>query len=201
MIREMIGDPSLTVNFTVISGERPGPEPIWPAVATGAAVLLAAAALAWWRRRAPVAVRPRRGIRILAAGAGGGGGALVQMASSGTMVTGAGGIGWDPMADSPLLVLFAHFLGYWLFAAMLVGTTDLLFDAFRPRRSRAWLVIGVPLFAAFIIAMLRATGWTDPLVIPPTRDQAIAVVASLAAGLIWWSWLPASWDPVAQVFE
>jgi hypothetical protein len=191
----------MTDSVIVLTIGPQAPAPLWPAVVAATLVLAAAAALAWWRRRAPVAVRPRRGIRILAAGAGGGGGALVQMASSGTMVTGAGGIGWDPMASSPPLVLFAHFLGYWLFAAMLIGTTDLLFDAFRPCRSRAWLIIGVPLFAAFIVAILRVTGWTDPLVVPPTREQAVAVVAALAAGLIWWSWLPASWDPVARVFE
>ena len=117
------------------------------------------------------------------------------------MFGGVDPFGWDPAGLYPFMMIAANFVGYWLFAAMLVGTTDLVFDAFRPRRSRAWLMLGAPLFAAFIVTILRVTGWTDPLVIPPTRDQAIAVVAALAAGLVWWSWLPASWDPVARVFE
>jgi MYXO-CTERM domain-containing protein len=190
-----IGDAPVTLHFTTVSGPPP---PIWPGFVMAAAVLLAAVVLAWWRRRAPVSPRPRRRTRIIVAGAaGGGGGALVKMAAPGTI----GGTGWGPYAPSPWMDLFVHFLTYWLFAILLVGTTDLLFDVLRPCRNRTWLFVGAPLFAAFIIAILRATGWIDPLVIPPTRDQAIVAVAALAAGLTWWSWLPASWEPIAHVFE
>ena len=168
----------------------------------GAAVLLAAVALVWWRPRAPASARPRRRTRIIvAAAAGGAGGALMKMASSGSILPGTDALGGRPWESSPSLDLFGHFLAYWLFALLLVGTTDLLFDALRPRRNRIWLIIGAPLFAAFMIAILRVTGWIGPLAIPPTRDQAIVAVAALAAGLAWLSWLPVSWRSVAHVFE
>ena len=202
MMHVMLGDAPLTVNFTVVSGPPPPPPPTWPAFLMGASVLLAGVALVWWRHRAPASRRPRRRTRIVvSAAAAGGSGALMQMAASGTILSGTRGIGWSPWEPSPTTVLFGHFVGYWLFAVLLVGTTDLLFDALRPRRNRTWLIIGAPLFAAFIMAILRVTGWIDPFAIPPTRDQAIVAVAALAAGLVWLSWLPGSWEPIAHVFE
>jgi hypothetical protein len=189
-----------SMTFTVSTGP-PAPTPIWPAVAMGAAVLLAAIALAWRRRRAAMAGRPRRLTRmVVAAATGGGGGALIRMTASGALFTEGRGIGWDPFGPSPG-ILPLHLLLYCLFAFALVGTADLLFDALRPRRSLLWLVIGAPVFGAFIIAVLRATGWVDPFVVPPTRDQAALTVAALAAGLSWWAWLPATWQPIAHVFE
>jgi MYXO-CTERM domain-containing protein len=201
MIGEMSGDAPQSMTFAV-STEPPAPTPIWPAVAMGVAVLLVAIALAWRRRRAPMSERPRRVTRmVVAAAIGGGGGALIRMTASGAIFTEGRGIGWDPFGPSPAILLPLHLLLYCLFAFALIGTTDLLFDALRPRPSLLWLIIGAPLFGAFIIAVLRVTGWVDPFVVPPTRDQAALAVAALAAGLSRWAWLPAAWRPIAHIFE
>lgn len=186
----------VTQTVILTTYEPSPPPPIWPVILTAVLVLLAAAAVAWWRGRAAGPTRPRRRTRILVAAGAGGGAALVQ-----AMAAATNGVDFSPSDPAPQLVLFVHFLVYWISAAVLIGMTDLLFDALRPSRSLAWLILGAPSFAAFIIAFLRITGWMDPLAFPPTRDQATVEVAAVVAGLIWWSWLPAFWDPVAEVFE
>jgi hypothetical protein len=87
--------------------------------------------------------------------------------------------------------MLAHFGGLSVIAVMLLGTADLLLDAFRPQRTQFWLAIAPPLLTAFTIAMLAGAGWLEPVSFPPDAMQLMLALAALAAGLTWWSYLPA----------
>ena len=131
---------------------------------------------------------------------GGAGAMTLRIASGGSSPDRSA---WDPGASQfdSIVIPFFDLLGYLLLAGLLIGTGDLLFDALRPSRNRFWLIAGTPLFALFVSGTLYATGSVGSVSIVPTTQQITLVVSALAAGLIWWAWLPMPHDEIAAVFE
>lgn len=189
----------MTQQVIVFTAEPQPPAPLWPAYVAAALVLALAVALAWWRVHRPRSGTPRRRTRIVVAAIMGGVGAMtLRIASGGTRPDVSA---WGPNASERGLIAAFDLLSYVLLAGLLVGTGDLLFDALRPSRNRFWLIAGAPLFALFIGGTLYATGSVGSFSVAPTAQQATLVISALAAGLVWWAWLPTPPDAMAGIFE
>ncbi len=161
----------------------PGPEPatdLWFAIAVAAMVLIAAGLLAWWRARSEFP-QPRRRSRILWASAACSAGLALIMIPTQFASTGLND------GDVGLHLVLGFVLGL-IPATMLFGTADLMLDYFRPRRTLIWLVISPFLFTAFIVGILAMSDWLQ--VLDTSRTGPAPIAAVLAAGLVWWSFLP-----------
>jgi hypothetical protein len=189
-----VNGPPEEFTFNLVSGPPVPPPNPWVGLAVGLAVIVAVAALARWRARRADQTPPRRRARILWASASGAG-AMTAMLVPEQLARNAP---FEPSIEFGLLV---HFVSMGVLALMLLGTADLLLDAFRPRRSRAWLAIAPLLLAAFVTGTLAATGWLGTVSTEPDPHQLMLVLAGIAAGLTWWSHLPAPANRSAGVFE
>lgn len=188
---------------TVYLDAGPAPEPLVSGALLAAAaglVVLAAVALAVRRRvRRGGSAPAARSRRIVAAGATFGA-VLAAMATAADLVAPAS----DWAAGGALeraLGLGLRFGAGALLGALLLGTADLLLDAARPRRTRAWLALAPPLLAGFVVGLLAATGWHGGIGADPGPGLPRLALAGLAGGLVWWSFLPLPGAEVAQLFD
>lgn len=173
----------------ILMAGPPSDDHPWIGLAVGAIVLIAAAALAW-RRAHGTAPTPSRSTRIVRAALTCGA-AMAAMRAPDEIALGGG----------PLESAFATFVPVAMLALILLGIADLLLDAFRPHRTRTWLLLAPPLLVVFFVGTLAATGWMDMVSAEADPGEAMLVIAVLAAALTWWSHLPEPGVDVARIFE
>jgi hypothetical protein len=171
-------------HLVVLTGPQPEPS-VWPALAV-AAVLLVAAAFFTWRRATMPDRRPaRRLARIIWSSLACAGGVTLVMAPAEIVSNLVVQTVPDVIAD-----LGIGFLGWAILAFLLFGSADLMLDAFRPRRTLAWLLTGPSLLTLYGVGFLAASEWLDGFDPGPAGPTPLAAV--LAAALVWWSLLPAA---------
>ena len=108
----------------------------------------------------------------------------------------AGSTDLSPLIGLAIILFLVNGTG----SLVLISVTDLVAVAMGARRKRAWLLIGIAVFAAAAAFALLAssTASTGRLVLTP--DLAALMTLAAAAALIWWSFLPVE-QPIATVFE
>jgi hypothetical protein len=100
-----------------------------------------------------------------------------------------------------VLVLILRMAGLAGFAFVLFGGADLFLEHFRPQPSRNWLMIAPPLFIGLTLGFVIASGLGNSFDVFPEAGYPVLIPAGGAAGLSWWSWLPAPHGQLAHVFE
>jgi hypothetical protein len=176
----------------------PGPavHPVpWAGLAVGAVLFAAVALLARRRAGQMQTAPPWRLGRIVEA-------ALVwAFVYQAMRMPGFGQLDYEGVGPVFLFGQLLLALGFAILAALLIGTADLLLDGLRPRRTRLWLLGGPPVVALFGIGFLAATGWMDMVSRTPGWREFMLAAGALAAGLAWWSRLPATDRRIAGIFD
>ena len=184
------------VNFVVVYGDQPSHSP-WMLVAVAAVVIVTSFLLAWRRAGRLDSGPPHRIVRIVRASLAFSVASTLMLAAREASRTGLGSGLFDPL----LLPLIGKFALLTFVAFVLLGTADLLLDAFRPRRELGWLFFGPLFLVAFVVGILIASGWLDPVSTEGELSVMTLVPALLAAGFTWWSRLPAKNRELAHVFD
>ncbi|PSJ37537.1 hypothetical protein [Allosphingosinicella deserti] len=186
------GQPRGTNLVVIANAGPPSPLPFWISLAIGAALVLTAAAQARRSDRVSGQDGPTRSRRILLTACAW----AIVVALMAVPEALAGYIDDSIFIAAPLRIAALLML-----AVSLYGGLDLLLDYFAPQRSRAWRPVAVLLFAALPPAFSAATGLHDWAELFGDAGGLRLILAGAAAGLIWWSCLPASHRGLTHVFE
>jgi len=181
----------------VVIVDRSGPAPApWIGWAIGASLLIGVAVTVRRRAAKQDSETPHRVVRILVSALAGSSVVTLMLAPQ----------QFRELSDIPFavpfaLALFSRLLALTAFGFALVAVPDLVLDYFHPRRTRIWLMIAPPLFIALTLGFIVASGVDDSFHIFSEAGYPVLVPAGGAAGLIWWSWLPAPHSRLVGVFE
>jgi hypothetical protein len=106
-------------------------------------------------------------------------------------------------ASTELVPLAAVAAAIFLAVCMvLFGVADFWLALLRPRRSRRWLAAAILLFMLLVgLCLAIAQLAVDPPTALVTAKMAATLVIAAAAGIAWWSYLPAPSTDVAGRFE
>jgi hypothetical protein len=99
------------------------------------------------------------------------------------------------------LMLLVRVVGLAAFAFVLFAAADLLLQYFRPQLSWNWLMTAPPLFTGLTLGFIIASGMGDAFDVFAEAGYPALIPAGCAAGLSWWSWLPAPHGQPIHVFE
>ena len=162
----------------------------------GAALLALACAgsLAARRNRRPAEPAPPRLMRIFAAASLFASSLTLWLVADELSRSGASG-------ELPVLAAVAA-AAFLVVGLVLFGIADFWLAMLRPRRSRRWLAAAILLFMLLVGLCLAIALWaTDPPANPIQANLAVTIVIAAAAGIAWWSYLPAPRADVAGRFE
>ena len=187
--------PGDEIRLVAVQGPQPEPS-MWPALAVAFVLLVMAALFAHHRSTALANRSSSRRARILWSSLACGVGVTLVLAADEIAAL-------LLAAPQALAALGFGIAAGTVLAALLFGSADLMLDAFRPRRSLAWLCIGPLLLTLYGVGFLAASEWLDGFDAGPAGPAPLGAV--LAAALVWWSLLPAagreSGPDVAAIFE
>ena len=178
------------------AADAPPPDRAGDWFGVGAALLMFAAA-AWFaarRSRAQGEVRPRRLVRIAYA-AGFFAAAFTALLVLDELTDPGSTVALLPSAALSALV----FLGV---GAVLFGIADFWLGLAGPRRTPRWLAGAVAVFAAVAALCLAVPHWLRGEPVPLLRPDLLKMIlATAAASIGWWAWLPAPNEDVSRRFE
>jgi hypothetical protein len=164
---------------------------MWPNFAVAAAALLLTGALAIRRSRLAAKEPRHRLVRICAA-------AAIFAISMAAMF----GLHQVVNAYNPRILVNSLAVGLILgvLAIILFGLADVALTPLRPHKSRAWLVVALPLFPTVMIGSLAVISLFfagQPRLAVETLGP---IGVAMSSGLAWWSFLPSKIN-LASVFD